>query len=201
MLALSRDAQPRVRAPRGRHANAPARPHLRRRLHPRRDLVPDDGGRPRAGDRDRRAPRAAGRRRHPHAGRDDARSSSRRPTTAATTATTAAASATSSGRMPRIRPTRRRTSSTTRSSRAGPVTSSAVVHDRHTLGALPGGDLEAPAHGGRPRARRHDGPEPVRARASGLRRTPRRPLDAVRKDLYSRCRTYVRPPDHWRARC
>ena len=98
------DAQSRVRAPRGRHADASARTHLRRRLHPRRDLVPDDRGRSPRGDRDRGRPRAAGRRRHPDAGRDD-EIFQPETDTVATTARTGAASATSSGRM---RPSRTR---------------------------------------------------------------------------------------------
>ena len=143
----------------------------------------------------RRAPRAAGRRRHPHAGRDDGdlqaedrprwprRRRRPQPPLPRVDARPGAGGRVDVRRRLRDRRAgaRRRAPSRPRPAHAGPV---------------PGGDVEAAPHGGRPRARRHDGPQPVRARASGLRRDADAvPLDDVRKDLYSPCRTYVRPPD------
>ena len=55
----------------------------------------------------------------------------------------------------------------------GPGDELRVVTTGHTLGLFPEATWKLPPHGGRPRARRHDGPEPLRARASCLR--PRRP--------------------------
>ena len=55
----------------------------------------------------------------------------------------------------------------------GPGDELRVVHDRHTLGVFPRGDVEAADRGRRARARRHDRREPVRARAGRVRR--RRP--------------------------
>ena len=53
-------AEPRVRAPRRRHADAPARAHIRRRARPRRDRLHDERGRP-AGRRSRRRSRTRAR--------------------------------------------------------------------------------------------------------------------------------------------
>ena len=129
------DAQPRVRAPRGRHADAAARPHLRRRVRPRRRLVPDDGGRPRRRDRDRRRSTCARAApsiltpdatteifepRTKHGGHDGDDGRSLRYLEWAHPATGS-------------RPTR----STTSSSPAGPGDDARVVHDRHTLGVFP----------------------------------------------------------------
>ena len=49
MLAVSRAAEPRVRARPGRHAHAAARAHVRRRARPRRDRLHDHRGRPARG--------------------------------------------------------------------------------------------------------------------------------------------------------
>ena len=66
----------------------------------------------------------------------------------------------------------------------GPGDELRIVHDRHTLGLFPRGDLEAADRRGRPRARRHDRREPVRARAGRVRRTSSDDLTSSGKGLY-----------------
>ena len=139
MLALEPDAQPGVRAPRGRHADAPARSHLRRGVRPRRGDVPDDGGRPECGDRDGRRPCAPGgvvllvpdtTREMLRAGHGSRRS--RRDGRAKRCAT-------SSGRIAPDPRTRRRTTSTSRIVVREPGAPVRVVHDHHVLGLFPRG--------------------------------------------------------------
>ena len=125
-----------MRARARRHADAPAGPHVRRRLRPRRDRVHDE---PRTTSAIASARHT--RTRGPAAWRSScptsrARRSRPAPRTAATTARTGARSVTSSGRSTTTRATRR-TRSTTRSSCASRARRPRVVHDHHVEGVFP----------------------------------------------------------------